>query len=143
MSRRPAKEAPDSIDIHVGQQLKNRRLGLKMSQKDIGDFLGYTFQQIQKYENGKNRIGASNLFKLAHCLDVPVAYFFDGLKFDQKSKSVSSLPFSVFQDEIAIKLVREFLEIPTKDMKLRVLNLVRDMSKMDLNVKPSSQKLKK
>lgn len=81
MKRRTVRDdGPDPIDYHVGQQLKSRRKAIRMSQTKVGESIGTTFQQVQKYENGKNRIGASNLYKLAHALDVPVSYFFEGLQ---------------------------------------------------------------
>ena len=68
---------PDPIDVHVGSRLKMRRKLLSISQGEIGNNLGLTFQQIQKYEKGANRIGSSRLLKLSKILDVPVEYFFE------------------------------------------------------------------
>jgi transcriptional regulator with XRE-family HTH domain len=70
---------PDPIDRHVGMRIRQRRVGLRISQTNLGKALGVTFQQVQKYENGSNRIGASNLFKIAQVMDVDVSYFFTGL----------------------------------------------------------------
>jgi transcriptional regulator with XRE-family HTH domain len=67
------------IDIHVGSRLRMRRIALNFSQAAIGDFLHVTFQQIQKYEKGYNRIGAGRLFELSVILNVPIQYFYDGL----------------------------------------------------------------
>ena len=67
------------IDVHVGSRVRLRRNLLGLSQADLGKMLGITFQQIQKYERGSNRIAASRLFKLSEVLVVPVSYFFDGL----------------------------------------------------------------
>ncbi|TNE58784.1 MAG: XRE family transcriptional regulator [Alphaproteobacteria bacterium] len=69
----------DPVDIHVGQRVKIRRKSLKLTQAELGEVLGLTFQQVQKYERGANRISASKLFLIAHTLDVPVAFFFEGL----------------------------------------------------------------
>jgi transcriptional regulator with XRE-family HTH domain len=74
-SRRGGK--PNPVDIHVGSRVRQRRMLLGYSQEKLGDALGLTFQQVQKYERGANRIGASRLFDLSRVLDVPVAYFFD------------------------------------------------------------------
>jgi transcriptional regulator with XRE-family HTH domain len=73
-----AKKAPNPIDRHVGARVRMRRMMLRMSQEKLGDSLGLTFQQVQKYEKGANRIGASRLQQIAHILQVPVSFFFEG-----------------------------------------------------------------
>lgn len=72
------RTSPDPIDIHVGLRVRERRKMLSMSQSSLGDIVGVTFQQIQKYERGTNRIGSSRLFRMANALEVPVSYFFEG-----------------------------------------------------------------
>lgn len=72
-----SKKSPNPIDIHVGSRVKLRRMMLGMSQEKLGDHLGITFQQVQKYERGSNRIGASRLQAIARILSVPVAFFFE------------------------------------------------------------------
>lgn len=76
-SRRGGK--PNPVDVHVGGRVRLRRMLLGLSQEKLGDALGLTFQQVQKYERGANRIGASRLFDLSRVLDVPVSYFYDEL----------------------------------------------------------------
>src|SRR5437764_13078512 len=73
-----AKKAPNPVDKHVGSRVRLRRMMLSMSQEKLGDALGLTFQQVQKYEKGANRIGASRLQQISHILQVPVAFFFEG-----------------------------------------------------------------
>ena len=73
-----AKKAPNPIDTHVGNRVRMRRMTLAMSQEKLGDALGVTFQQVQKYERGTNRISASRLQQISHILQVPVSFFFDG-----------------------------------------------------------------
>jgi len=73
-----AKKAPNPIDKHVGSRVRMRRMMLSMSQEKLGDALSLTFQQVQKYEKGTNRIGASRLQQIAHILQVPVSFFFEG-----------------------------------------------------------------
>ena len=73
-----AKKAPNPIDKHVGSRVRMRRMMLGMSQEKLGDALGLTFQQVQKYEKGTNRIRASRLQEISHILEVPVPFFFDG-----------------------------------------------------------------
>lgn len=72
-----AKKQPSSIDAHVGSRVRLRRMLIGMSQEKLGELLGLTFQQVQKYEKGANRIGASRLFDISQILAVPVSYFFD------------------------------------------------------------------
>jgi len=74
---RPKIEKPHAIDVHVGSRVRLRRTLLGMSQEKLGEAIGLTFQQVQKYERGTNRIGASRLYDLARVLDVPVSFFFD------------------------------------------------------------------
>src|SRR5215210_645465 len=77
---RPDREhRPSPIDVHVGGRVRLRRTLLGMSQEKLGEALGLTFQQVQKYERGVNRIGASRLFDLARVLDVPIGFFFDDM----------------------------------------------------------------
>src|SRR5437588_10520516 len=73
-----AKKAPNPIDKHVGSRVRMRRMMLGMSQEKLGDALDLTFQQVQKYEKGTNRIGASRLQQISHILQVPGAFFFEG-----------------------------------------------------------------
>jgi transcriptional regulator with XRE-family HTH domain len=72
-----AKKAPHPVDKHVGSRLRMRRMMLAMSQEKLGDALGLTFQQVQKYEKGINRISASRLQQISHILQVPVEFFFE------------------------------------------------------------------
>jgi transcriptional regulator with XRE-family HTH domain len=77
--------SPNPIDVHVGKRLRLRRTLLGMSQERLGELLGLTFQQVQKYERGVNRIGSSRLFELGQILDVPVSFFFDDMPGDGRS----------------------------------------------------------
>jgi transcriptional regulator with XRE-family HTH domain len=72
-------DKPNPIDVHVGRRLRLRRTLLGMSQERLGQLLGLTFQQIQKYERGVNRIGSSRLYELGQILDVPISFFFDDM----------------------------------------------------------------
>src|SRR3954471_21943440 len=76
---RPKIGKPNPIDVHVGSRVRLRRTLLGMSQEKLGEAIGLTFQQVQKYERGANRIGASRLFDLSRVLDVPVSFFFDDM----------------------------------------------------------------
>lgn len=79
MSKPPA-EAPDPIDVHVGKMIRARRRAIGVSQHDLAPAIGVTFQQVQKYELGSNRVSASKLFAIAQALGVPVASFFSDLE---------------------------------------------------------------
>lgn len=79
-AERGEKESrPSPIDVHVGTRIRLRRTLMGMSQERLGEALGLTFQQVQKYERGVNRVGASRLFDLSRVLDVPVSFFFDDI----------------------------------------------------------------
>src|SRR6187200_1628433 len=80
-----ANAKPNPIDVHVGSRVRLRRTLLGMSQEKLGEAIGLTFQQVQKYERGANRIGASRLFDLSRVLDVPVSFFFDDMPADPDS----------------------------------------------------------
>lgn len=78
---------PNPIDVHVGARVRLRRTLLGMSQEKLGDAIGLTFQQVQKYERGANRVGASRLYDLARVLDVPVSYFFEEMSSETSAKA--------------------------------------------------------
>nr|WP_275415035.1 helix-turn-helix transcriptional regulator [Novacetimonas pomaceti] len=78
--------SPSPVDVYVGSRIRLRRTLLGMSQERLGTALGLTFQQVQKYERGANRVGASRLYDLARVLDVPIAFFFDGMPQDNAAQ---------------------------------------------------------
>ena len=78
-SRVVSKDGPDPVDVHVGKRIRERRVTLGMSQEALGDYLGLTFQQIQKYERGANRISASKLWALSQLFEVPIEWVVEGL----------------------------------------------------------------
>ena len=82
---------PNPVDVHVGARVRLRRTLLGMSQEKLGDAIGLTFQQVQKYERGANRIGASRLFHLSRVLDVPVSFFFEDMPSAASSKGTAVL----------------------------------------------------
>src|ERR1700759_4487854 len=77
--RMASKGYPNPIDVHVGSRVRLRRTLLGLSQERLAEAIGLTFQQVQKYERGANRVGSSRLFDLSRVLDVPIAYFFDDM----------------------------------------------------------------
>jgi transcriptional regulator with XRE-family HTH domain len=133
-----AKKAPNPTDKHVGAKVRMRRMMLGMSQEKLGDALGLTFQQVQKYEKGANRIGASRLQHISNILQVPVAFFFEG------APQTPGLPPSNFGDAPSPAYVSDFLAtsdglaltkafMGIKDAKLRrrIVDLVEQIASDD------------
>ncbi|MBE7620554.1 helix-turn-helix domain-containing protein [Gluconacetobacter entanii] len=89
---------PSPVDVYVGSRIRLRRTLLGMSQERLGTALGLTFQQVQKYERGANRVGASRLYDLARVLDVPIAFFFDGMPDEAALPQASSMPVESFAE---------------------------------------------
>lgn len=126
MSRKPrartvSKDGPDPVDIHVGARVRERRVMQGMSQQVLGEKVGLTFQQIQKYERGFNRVSASMLWRIAETLDVPVSFFFDGIA-EGKTRASDDLGRS------ELTLIRHFRAAPV-DVQPIVLGLLRDLGK--------------
>ena len=86
---RTANGKPNPVDIHVGARVRLRRTLLGMSQEKLGEAIGLTFQQVQKYERGANRVGASRLYDLSRVLEVPVSFFFDDMPDEISSKCLN------------------------------------------------------
>ena len=127
---------PDPIDIHVGSRVRMRRTLLGMSQEKLGNALSLTFQQIQKYERGANRIGSSRLYKLSHILDVPVGYFFEEMQKEtvNRAKGLSdSNPETFEQDQLAkretLELVRAYYKVTDPKVRKRLFELVKAVAK--------------
>ena len=123
---------PNSVDVHVGSRVRLRRTLLGMSQKKLGNALGLTFQQVQKYERGTNRIGSSRLFVLSRILDVPVSFFFDDMA---QEIAVGQPGFAeaaqvLFdQDNLAkretLELVRAYYKIKDAPVRKQLFDLVK------------------
>src|ERR1019366_7108352 len=115
-----AKKIPNPIDTHVGSRVRMRRLILSMSQEKLGDAIGLTFQQVQKYEKGTNRMGSSRLQQIANVLKVPVTFFFEGApgqsKLDGKTQSPAFV-FDFLATSDGLALTKAFMRI--KNVKLR------------------------
>ncbi len=119
-------KGPDPIDIHVGQRVRARRKMLGLSQTQLGDELGVTFQQVQKYERGTNRIGSSRLFKVSSTLDVPIAYFFEGAETKlpgyQQQEAVSE---NAMEREETRELVDAYYRIADPRIRTKIIGLAR------------------
>lgn len=127
-----ATKKPNPIDIHVGGRVRLRRMMLGMSQEKLGEQLGITFQQIQKYEKGTNRIGASRLQNIASALSVPVGFFFDGAPGPGDTGAVDSKSGSYVVDFLSssegLQLNRAFVRIADAKVRRRVVDLVRALA---------------
>ena len=130
---------PRPVDIHVGARVRLRRSLLGMSQEKLGDAIGLTFQQIQKYERGANRIGASRLFELSRILDVPITFFFDDMPEEIRNagRGLTQQPTGVarktFDDnQLArretLELVRAYYRIPSPKARKRIFELTKTMA---------------
>jgi transcriptional regulator with XRE-family HTH domain len=122
------------IDKHVGSRVRMRRLMLGMSQQKLGDALGLTFQQVQKYEKGINRIGASRLQHLSHILQIPVPFFFEGApQLTGQSKEIGDAPspayvFDFFATSDGLALTKAFMRIKGPKVRRRIVELVKEMA---------------
>ncbi len=126
---------PDPIDVHVGSQLKMRRRLLSISQGEIGNNLGLTFQQIQKYEKGTNRIASSRLLKLSKILDVPVEYFFEEMPdhVEQHARNFSIENPETF-DQVrlvsreTVELILNYYKIKNPKLRKRIFELIKGIA---------------
>lgn len=120
------KRGPHPIDVHVGQRVRARRKMLGMSQTQLGEQLGVTFQQVQKYERGTNRIGSSRLFQMSTTLDVPVAYFFEGAETKLPGYNASEQnPADHFEKQETLDLVEAYYRIADPRIRQKVMGLAR------------------
>jgi len=129
-----AKKAPNPIDRYVGSRVRMRRMMLGMSQEKLGNGLGLTFQQVQKYEKGTNRIGASRLQQISNILQVPVSFFFDGApelpirggEFSEAPSPLYVADFLATSDGLA--LTRAFMRIEDSKLRRKIVELVEQMA---------------
>jgi transcriptional regulator with XRE-family HTH domain len=134
-----AKKTPNLIDRHVGSRLRMRRVLMGMSQEKLGDHLGVTFQQVQKYEKGMNRIGASRLQNASRALEVPVEFFFrDAPQFDANEPSVNSsgaadsnFVADFLSSNEGVELNQAFVRIKDRKLRRRIVELVRAAAGVD------------
>jgi len=127
------------VDVHVGTRLRQRRALLGMSQTALGNAVGLTFQQVQKYEQGSNRISSSRLFEFAKVLDVPVSHFFDGVAPEAaKGKRNARRPKNKMSSETDIntkretlELVRAYYKIGSKGVRQHIRDMVQALASKD------------
>lgn len=127
------RSTPHRVDIHVGERLRVRRTLLGMSQTTLATAVGLTFQQIQKYERGTNRVSASKLYEFSQIFDVPISYFFDELPASGKkprAKRVSPPEGTeVLKRQETLRLVRDYYAIKDVNKRRRLRELVRAISR--------------
>src|ERR1700716_3122725 len=131
------KKAPNPIDRHVGSRVRMRRMMLGMSQEKLGDGLDLTFQQVQKYEKGTNRIGASRLQQISHILQVPVAFFFEGAPtLHGPSDGMKEAPSPAYVSDFlasseGLALTKAFTRIKEPKLRRRIVDLVEEIAGED------------
>ncbi len=132
---------PSPVDVHVGARIRLRRTLLGMSQERLGDALGLTFQQVQKYERGVNRVGASRLFDLSRILDVPINFFYENMVDPASSGDTaarSATGFAEQQDGFGtdetlskretLELVRAYYRITDPNIRKKMFDLMKSMA---------------
>jgi transcriptional regulator with XRE-family HTH domain len=128
-----AKKAPNPIDKHVGSRVRMRRMMLAMSQEKLGDALGLTFQQVQKYEKGTNRIGASRLQQISQILQVPVEFFFEGAPSLGGGNGMKDAPTASYVSDFlatseGLSLTKAFTRIKDPKLRRRIVDLVEEIA---------------
>lgn len=129
-----AKKTPNPIDKHVGSRVRMRRMMLSMSQEKLGDALGLTFQQVQKYEKGTNRIGASRLQQISGILSVPVSFFFEGAPHGGGHVAgMGEAPSPAYVSDFlatsdGLALTKAFMRIKSAKLRRRIVDLVEQIS---------------
>src|SRR6201999_1860082 len=133
-----AKKAPNPIDKHVGSRVRMRRMMLGMSQEKLGNNLGLTFQQVQKYEKGANRIGASRLQQISQILQVPVSFFFEGAPNSpgQQQDGMAEAPSPTYVSDFlatsdGLALTKAFMNIKDSKLRRRIVDLVEQIATED------------
>lgn len=136
---RKTKGTPDPVDVHVGQRLRVRRSLLGLSQEKLAESIGLTFQQIQKYERGMNRISAGRLYQFSKILDVPVTYFYDQLAGAAKAYSSATYGMAdneqqqfadgdLMQNKETLDLIRAYYSIDNTDIRKDIFKFVKSMA---------------
>jgi transcriptional regulator with XRE-family HTH domain len=132
---------PNPVDVHVGSRVRLRRTLLGLSQEKLGEAIGLTFQQVQKYERGANRIGASRLWDLSRVLDCPISYFFEEMEEDVKAASPRNLTERTHEPEQrdadpvikreTLELVRAYYKITDPQVRRRIYELAKSLATAD------------
>ena len=149
MKQAIVRKAPNPIDKHVGSRVRMRRMMLGMSQSKLGDGLGLSFQQVQKYEKGTNRMGASCLQQISHILQIPVPFFFEGAPhLPGQPTGIGGAPSPAYVSEFlattdGLALTKAFMRIKEPGLRRRIVHLVEEIALIeeiagdDLSSKPA------
>lgn len=134
------KKEPSPIDVYVGSRVRLRRTLLGFSQDKLGKCIGLTFQQIQKYERGTNRIGSSRLYSLSQILDVPVSFFFDDIPDDVSDKihktikgQTASVDLEKMSSKETMKLLSNYYGIEDESVRKSVFSLIKTLRNNSLD----------
>jgi transcriptional regulator with XRE-family HTH domain len=132
--RRQKMDKPNPTDVHVGSRVRLRRTLLGMSQEKLGEAIGLTFQQVQKYERGANRVGASRLYDLSKVLDVPVSFFFEemapaGSAEARSGGEADRQGADPMLKRETLELVRAYYKIPDQHVRRRLFDLAKALAK--------------
>ena len=122
------KRYAGEIDVHIGKRIKMQRKLFGASQNEMADALEITFQQIQKYERGINRVSAASLLKIARFLDVPIAYFYEGYIDDNKNKSANDIDPDTLTKSETVKLIKSYYSIEDETLRRNLLSIMQAMS---------------
>ena len=133
MNRPHGKKRPDPTDEYVGSRVRMRRMMLSMSQEKLGDALDLTFQQVQKYEKGTNRISASRLQQISRILHVPISFFFEETLYGSKSHRSTEAPSPAYVSEFlatsdGLALTKSFMRIKDPKLRRRIVALVEQVA---------------
>jgi transcriptional regulator with XRE-family HTH domain len=136
VNRPSGKRRPDPTDEYVGSRVRMRRMMLSMSQEKLGDALDLTFQQVQKYEKGTNRIGASRLQQISRILQVPISFFFDETLYGSEPHGSTKAPSPAYVSEFlatsdGLALTKSFMCIKDPKLRRRIVALVKQVADDD------------
>lgn len=129
-----AEDGPRPVDVHVGSRVRLRRTLLGMSQEALGQAVGLTFQQIQKYERGANRVGASRLYEFSRILDVPVSYFFEDMADEVRNADPDDRDIEVVSEDEplsereTLELVRAYYRIKSPARRKALFDMINALS---------------
>ena len=132
------KKEPKAVDTHVGARIRSRRIMLNMSQTKLADALGLTFQQVQKYEKGTNRIGAGRLHEISRILQVPISFFFEGSPREPGARpggygETDGPPLPTYVTDFlatsdGLALTKAFMQIKDATLRRRIVSLVQEIT---------------
>lgn len=134
--KKPGPRSASPIDLHVGTRIRIRRQLMNMTQEKLGENLGVTFQQVQKYERGTNRVGASRLWNISRVLDVPVSFFYDGLEDNHEYEQVAEnkqmpVVYDFINSSDGVAFAKAVSKIKNKAVRRQLLELARSLADSD------------